>query len=88
MLNDDEMVWYVKLGNKPKIAIEYAYITVCNKIRYKACIDEIADGGEVTFDDGRTMTARYWLILRNPIIKTPPIPFKGCQGFRYTGKLI
>ena len=44
-------------------------------------------GGEKEFSDSRKRTAKHWLLLCNPIIRIPDIPFKGFQGFRYTQKL-
>jgi hypothetical protein len=83
---DEELLWWHSIGNKPKIDVLYAYITMLNKIRFKATIVSWEPGGEMTFDDNRKRTAKHWLLLDNPV-RIPDIPFKGFQGFRYTQKL-
>jgi hypothetical protein len=93
-LNDPEheTVWWSMMGNRPKQEVQYCYIVIGNRVRYRASVgwfegpydypNELP--GFKTFGDGRTLYSRYWMALTGPVIKAPErIPMRGFQGFRY-----
>ncbi len=85
--NPDNNIWYHRIGVKPNSEILYVYISVLNEIRWKAKVVEWQEGHEKEFQDGRVLSAKHWLVLCD-FVKAPQLmPFKGCQGFRYTDKL-
>ena len=87
--------WYfqMSLASKPKLIhdILYCYIQINGYLRYRLNIADIRPGGTMVFNDRpvpQTWNAKYWLILTAPVVKPEkPIPFKGFQGFRYTGEI-
>lgn len=85
-MNDDgEIYWQCKMGNAPKIEVVYCYIVINNRIRYRANIAGFEPGGKRYFGDGRSATARAWMILTGPVVKAPHrIERRGFQGFRYS----
>ena len=84
-INDGETCWYAKVNAVPKQEVLYCYIIIDNRVRYRANIVGFEQGCEMTFDDGRTATAKKWMILGAPVVKAPhKIEMTGFQGFRYT----
>ena len=84
----EEATWCHKISAVPTIDVLYCYISVLNRIHFRANIGGFEPGGTKKFEDGRDCTAKHWMILTHPFIKAPEkIYFKGCQGFRYTEKL-
>jgi hypothetical protein len=71
-VNDGKTAWYSKVIGKPKHEVLYCYIIIGNRVRYRANIVSFESGGEVTFSDGRSATARVWMMLGAPVspIKT------------------
>jgi len=87
-LNDGESIWNAAIGSLPKYDVLNCYIVIDGKIRYRARIAGFECGGERTFIDGRTCSARNWMLLCAPVEKAPrDIPMRGFQGFRYTEEL-
>lgn len=80
----DRVIYWWRLGNQPKREINEVFIVVGNKVRVKAKFAGYADGGETTFDDGRTMYAKCWMLLFDfELLPAPHKKRKGFQGFRY-----
>lgn len=82
----DNRIWYHSMNTKPTQTIEWAFITVLGKIRWRASVIEFQDRHEKQFEDGRKKFARNWLVLANFIKAPEEIPYKGTQGFRYSEK--
>ena len=86
MNDDDSIYWQCKFGAPPTRDVVYCYIVAENRIRYRANIAGFEPGGLRVFGDGRSATARSWMILTAPVIKAPyRIERRGFQGFRYSG---
>ncbi len=85
--NPDNNIWNHSIGNKPTHEVLHAYITILGVIHYRAKIVGWEAGHEKQFEDGRKRTAKHWLLLADFVKAPEVIPFKGCQGFRYTEKL-
>lgn len=87
MKDPDDCYWMHSLGTKPTLEVEYVYMTVLGKIKWRGNILRWEPGHTKNFPDGRKCTAKHWLYLCNIIPAPADFPFKGCQGFRYTHKL-
>ena len=87
-INDGETCWYAKVGQVPKRDVLYCYVIIGNRVRYRANIVGFEPGGELTFSDGRSATAKVWMVLGAPVVRAPHrIEMRGFQGFRYTDLL-
>jgi hypothetical protein len=85
----EEVYYFMRQGTSPKNGnISYVYLCIGNKIRYRAYYAGSRGPSEMTFLDGRTMSAKAWIILAGPVERAPtPIKMTGFRGFRYTQKL-
>lgn len=78
-------VWFCKFAAIPRCEVIHCYIVIENRVRYRANLVGFDPGGEMIFADGRTATARAWMLLCGPIVKAPyRISMRGFQGFRYS----
>lgn len=77
--------WSATLSNLPTHDILFCFISICGEIRYKAKILGFDKAKEKHFTDGRSMTAKNWVML-NEFVELPEsdrIKLNGFQGFRY-----
>lgn len=69
----------------------FVYLCIGNEIRYRGYYGGVRETPEgfKTFDDGRTIKGRFWVLISGPIeaAQRPRIKRQGFQGFRYTQKL-
>ena len=87
-MEQDDMTYWVKVGNKPKHDILYVYLLIGGKIRFRTNFVMAEGAMEKEFDNGDTMFSKAWIIITGKVTRpTTPIPMKGFQGFRYTQKL-
>jgi hypothetical protein len=88
MANDD-CTYCMRQGTRPKQDVLYVYLCISYKIRFRANFVG-TDSGWKTFDDGKEMFAKAWVMLAGPVVRPPrgqePV-MKGFRGFRYTEKL-
>lgn len=87
----EDWYYYMRTSGKPKQDkhIQYVYLCIGGKIRYRAIYAGARDGGEMQFENhDAPISAKAWVLLAGPIEKAPyPIKRQGFQGFRYTEKL-
>lgn len=88
-MNDEHCTYWFRAGAKPKYdKLLYIYLCIGNKIRYRINFVSAEAGGERTFTEGHSDTARAWIVACGPITKPCiPIKHKGFRGFRYTHRL-
>lgn len=86
---DDGVFYWLRSGAQPKQPdLQYVYLCIGGKIRYRCYFGGSRGSGNVEFLDGRRMDGKSWLVLSGPVEKAPMvIRRKGFQGFRYTEKL-
>lgn len=86
-----EMYYWFRQGTKPKNdkSIQYVYLCIGGKIRYRAYYAGSHGEGEIQFDNkSEPMYGKAWILVGGPIERAPMIIKKqGFQGFRYTHKL-
>lgn len=86
-MSKEDWMYYIRVGSKPKQDILYVYFNIGGKVRYR-CNFVQTTHGDMTFSDGKEMSAKVWIITCGPLVKArPPVPMKGFRGFRYTTKL-
>lgn len=86
-MNNEEWSYWMRQGAKPKRDINYVYLCIGGKIRYRAYFAG-TETGWMTFENGEEMYGKVWIIMAGPVEKPiHPIPMKGFQGFRYCEKL-
>ena len=87
--NQEETITYwMRQGAKPKHEVQYVYLVIGNKVRFRANLVCYDGPCEVRFRRGNTMFARAWIVLTGPVVRPPhDIPMKGFRGFRYTKEL-
>lgn len=87
--HDDGIFYWLRCGVQPKVQdLQYVYLCIGGKIRYRCYFGGSRGAGTKEFMDGRVMDGKSWLVLSGPVEKAPTrIERKGFQGFRYTEKL-
>jgi len=86
--NGEDWYYWMRQGTQPKRDINYVYLCIGGKVRFRSYYAGSRSGGEITFSNGKTLNARAWIILGGPVVKAPnTFPMKGFRGFRYTEKL-
>lgn len=72
----------------PSVKVEFCYLAWDGKIQYRLSVEEYQKKVSGGFADGGVMRRfknRNLVIMTGPCIKASyEIPFKGCQGIRYT----
>lgn len=88
-MSSDGCYYYMRQGAEPKRpGLRFVYLCIGNKIRYRAYFAGSQGPSKVTFNDGKSMEARAWVILAGPVERSPEaIPMKGFRGFRYTKQI-
>lgn len=86
---EDGHYYCLRSSNPPKRTdVQWVYLIVENKIRFRINFVIATGPEERTFDNGNTMWAKGWILIAGPITRPPrPIPMRGFQGFRYTQKI-
>lgn len=80
----EKSIFWWRMTAKPKHDVLYFYFVIGGKIRWKAKLLQYVDGGEIKFDDGRTLYARCWALLIDfERLPNPQVRRSGFQGFRY-----
>jgi len=84
--------YYFRTSVCPKRDINYVYLCIGGKIRYRVYYGGSKKGDQrlfdITDDKMKLCKGKAWLILAGPIEKPPvEILMKGFRGFRYTEKL-
>lgn len=86
-MSDDRTYW-MRLGTQPKREVLYVYLCIDGKVKFRSNYVCSYGPGEMTFDGGRTLYAKAWVVMTGPVEKAPyKTPMKGFRGFRYTEKL-
>jgi hypothetical protein len=87
-MDRENYTYWMRLGTIPKIEVLYIYLVIGNKVKYRSKFVCFKHGSTETFENGKTITAKAWVVICGPIVKAPhEIPMKGFRGFRYTEKL-
>jgi hypothetical protein len=87
-MSHEECTYWMRQGSKPKKDILYVYLCINNKVRFRANFVMAEGPCDKTFDDGKQMFARAWIVLAGPLARPDhTIEMKGFRGFRYTQKL-
>jgi len=87
---NDNTFWY-KVGKNLPIHRDllYVYLVLENEIRWRfnlVCFEECPDGVELYKNGKPTIFKGNFVVVSGPLIKAPErFPFKGFQGFRYSG---
>lgn len=87
---DEDYFYWFRQGTVPKneSGLQYVYLCIGGKIRYRVYFAKAHASGQMTFDDGRSLYGKAWIGVAGPVVRTPHvIKMKGFQGFRYTEKL-
>lgn len=85
-LGEDWYYW-CRSGSQPKRDVQFVYLCIGGKIRFRCIYGGCKPGGTMKFGD-RVIDGKAWIILAGPAIKPPhTIPMKGFRGFRYCEKL-
>lgn len=84
----DNAVFFWRMSSAPRAEvqqhIQHIYFVIGNKIRWRARVLEFQPGGEMTFDNGRTISARAWcLCYEFEQLPRPHETRRGFQGLRY-----
>lgn len=86
----EDVFYWLRQGNQPKMdgTLQYVYLCIGGKIRFRCLYGGSRGPREVEFNDGRKMSAKAWIVLSGPVTRPPrPIKKQGFQGFRYTEML-
>lgn len=89
-MDRDDMYYYMRQGNQPKREVQFVYLAIGGKVRFRSYFAGSRGAGLMTFTDGKQLFGNAWVILAGPVERAPKgmtFPFKGRQGFRYTEKL-
>lgn len=86
---EGEYQWMQFCGSGvPTKVVEFCYLAWDGKIQYRLTVLKYVKNRTGTFDDGgveRSFSNRNMVVMTGPAVKAPHIiPFKGCQGIRYT----
>ena len=85
--------YWLRQGNQPKKQpLQYVYLCIGDRIRFRAHFVESHSAGWVQFYDGaggfKKLFGKAWIVICGPVEKPlKPIYKKGFQGFRYTEPL-
>jgi hypothetical protein len=86
--HEESWTYWMRLGAVPKCEVLWVYLCIGNKIRYRTNFVMYKGPGQVTFNDGKRMAARAWVVIAGPVVKADQeYPRKGFRGFRYTEKI-
>lgn len=86
----EDWYYWLRIGGKVKQDrhMQYVYLCIGGKIRFRCIYAGCEPGGIKRFDDGKVISAKAWLLVAGPVERAPyPIKRQGFQGFRYTEKL-
>lgn len=88
-MEKEDWIYYMRQGAAPKRDILYVYLCIGGKVRFRANYGG-TQSGEMQFSDGKTMSAKVWVLLAGPLERPmrgqEPV-MKGFRGFRYCEKL-
>lgn len=87
---DPHWHYWFRTSNKPKSdsTINYVYLCIGGKIRYRCFYGGAMGEKTMTFSDGKTIHGKAWIMTSGPIERAPYVIKKqGFQGFRYTEKI-
>lgn len=81
--------YWLKLGSQPRMPdLQYVYLVIGGKIRFRCYYGGSQGAGGVKFNDGREMFGNAWLVCAGPVTRPPhPIKMNGFRGFRYSQTL-
>lgn len=84
-----DICYCLRVANQPqKENLQYVYLCLGGKIRYRGYYGGSSGPREIKFTDGRVLSGKAWVYLAGPVKRAPqPVIRKGFQGFRYTQKL-
>lgn len=90
--HEAEWTYWMRLGSQPKRDINYIYLCIGGKVRFRTFFAGSRGEGDMRFPnlDGtlKTMHARAWVLLSGPLERpVVPVYLKGFRGFRYCEKL-
>lgn len=88
--SDDDYCYWLRQGNQPTYPdLQYVYLCIGGKIRYRAFYAGSMGTREMQFDNKpHPIFGKAWIMISGPIVRAPyKIERKGFQGFRYTEKL-
>lgn len=91
--HEDGWCYWLRVASKPvrDSDLSFVYLCIGNEIRFRGYYGGVCHTPEgfMTFDDGRTIHGRFWVLISGPleIAPQPRIKRQGFQGFRYTQKL-
>jgi hypothetical protein len=84
----EQCSYWMRQGTRPKRDVLFVYLCIGNKVRFRANFVVAEGPGEKTFDDGRVMFGKAWIVLCGPVVRPDvEVPMKGFRGFRYCEKL-
>ncbi len=87
-IDQEGCAYFMRLGSQPKHQVLYVYLCIGGKVRYRANFVETHPEGAFTFNDGKVLHGKAWVVLAGPVVKAPAVfPRKGFRGFRYTNKI-
>lgn len=87
-MSREDWTYWMRTGSQPKRDVLYVYLCIGGKVRFRANYVMPEGPGMKTFNDGKTMYARAWIIMAGPVVRPDcTIAMKGFRGFRYTEKL-
>ena len=86
---DSDWFYWLRQGNVPTHEVQYVYLCIGGKIRYRAFF--AAGMGERTMqfeNHDHPIHGKAWILITGPVMRAPfKIERKGFQGFRYCNKL-
>lgn len=82
-MNREDWTYWMRQGNKPKHEVLYVYLCIGGKVRFRANFVGTEGPSEMTFDGGKKLFAKAWILMCGPVVRAPyHVPMKGFQGFR------
>lgn len=92
MFQDGRAAYWMRVAARPTQdkSLRHVYLCMGNKIRYRGFYAgcQATPEGFKTFDTGRTLDGRFWILINGPIERAPyKMPKQGFRGFRYTQEL-
>ncbi len=83
-----DICYCLRVANEPKQNVQFVYLCLGGKIRYRGYYGGSSGPREITFTDGRVISGKAWIYIGGPVKRAPsPVIRKGFQGFRYTKKI-
>ena len=81
----EQSIWWFTISAKPKHDIQWAYIVIGGKVRWRARVAGYEyEEGEKTFSDGHKVKGKLWILLFDfEQLPRPHQKMKGFRGFRY-----